>query len=350
MVCISYIYCRPLQSLASAPCLILLITSFPSMAVKILCVSLMATSAIALIHTGGLYRRELDEETDLYLQEMCLPTVAEYAYNVDSTVDNLIPSLHDSPFPCEQQVYILNTCVANDTTSIDYLAEQQCICGSNFRETIQGCGACYSAHGLTSETENTNELVSSIWTAECSARPTQAFQEILYSIAYRIASTASTPQSETTTTLENDQFPSQTAVSNYWTGLPSPSLGSITGSATARATVYSGNDDDDFGDDFDDDDVYVTLRSTSTSRRANFSYTSPTSATLTASTSTQSSNLDTSSRLTTSAPTTSAAVTAISQTATTVSTSTNGVGMEMGLAWNSGVVLVVVNVAVVALL
>merc|ERR1711977_716001 len=181
-----------------APCLILLITSFPSMAVKILCVSLMATSAITLIHTGGLYRRELDEETDLYLQEMCLPTVAEYAYNVDSTVDNLIPSLHDSPFPCEQQVYILNTCVANDTTSIDYLAEQQCICGSNFRETIQGCGACYSAHGLTSETENTNELVSSIWTAECSARPTQAFQEILYSIAYRIASTASTPQSETT--------------------------------------------------------------------------------------------------------------------------------------------------------
>ena len=114
--------------------------------------------------------------------------------------------------------------------------------------------------------------------------------------------------------------------------------------------MYSGNDDDDFGDDFDDDDVYVTLRSTSTSRRANFSYTSPTSATLTASTSTQSSNLDTSSRLTTSAPTTSAAVTAISQTATTVSTSTNGVGMEMGLAWNSGVVLVVVNVAVVALL
>lgn len=320
------------------------------MAVKILCLSLMATSTIALIHTGGLYRREFDEETDLYLQEMCLPSVAEFAYNVDPTVDNFIPSLHDSPFPCEQQVYILNTCVANDTTAIDYLAEQQCICGSNFRETIQGCGACYSAHGLTSDMEKSNELVSSMWSAECSARPTQAFQEILYSIAYRIELTASTPQSETTTTLENDQFPSQTAVSNYWTGLSSPSLGSITGSATARATVYSGNDDDDFGDDFDDDDVFVTSRSMSTSRRANFSYTSPASGATHTSTSTESSTVDTSSQLTTSAPTTNAPVTAVSQAPTTVSTSTNGVGMEMGLAWNSGVVLVVVNVAVVALL
>ncbi|PVH78014.1 hypothetical protein DL98DRAFT_517008 [Cadophora sp. DSE1049] len=313
------------------------------MAVKTLLVSLMATSAIALTHTGGLYRRELDEESALYLQEMCLPNVAEYINNVDSSYDNLIPSLHDSPLPCEQEAYIINTCIANDTTAIDYLAEQQCICGSNFRETFEGCNACYLAHGFTSELEGTEELMSSIWTAECSARPTQAFTDLLY-IA---AETVSTPRSDSTTTLENDQFPGQTAVSNYWTGLPSASLGSITGSATARATVYFGDDDDD--DDFNDDDDFPPSSTTSTSRRANFSYNSTASATPTTFTSTESSS-DVSSAPTTSAPITSAPVTAVSQAPTTASTSTNGVGMDMGLAWNSGVILVVVNVVVVALL
>ncbi|KAH7408919.1 hypothetical protein BKA64DRAFT_663823 [Cadophora sp. MPI-SDFR-AT-0126] len=310
------------------------------MAAKTLLISLMVTSAVALTHTPGLYRRELDEESALYIQEMCLPNVVEYINNVDASTDDLIPSLYNSPLPCEQQAYILNTCIANDTTAIDYLAEQQCICGSNFRETFEGCQACYRAHGYASELEGTDELVSSIWTAECSARPTQAFADLLFSAV----ETVSTPRFEPTTTLENDQFPGQTAVSNYWTGRPSASLGSITGSATARATTYLGDNDDDFGDD----DDFPIFSSTSTSRRANFSYNPTASATPTTFTSTESSSDGSSAP--TSSPITSTPVTAVSQASTTASTSTNGGGLEMGLAWNSGVVLVVVNVAVIALL
>ncbi|KAK0110940.1 hypothetical protein ONS96_002524 [Cadophora gregata f. sp. sojae] len=310
------------------------------MAVKTLLLSLMATSAMTLTHPGGLYRRDLDDASVEYLQNMCLPNLGAYMDN-NGPLGLIFQSLHDSPAPCEQQAYILNICVANDTTAIDYLAEQQCVCGSNFREANEGCNACYAAHGYTSDVAG-EAMLSAIWTAECSARPTQRFWDLIAGFA-ETATTAS--EDRRTTTLENDRFPSQTAVSNYWTGLPSASLGSITGSATARATTYPADDDDDeYGrDDFPS--------RTSTSRRANFSY-NPTATGTTVLYSSESSTLDKSSQPTASTPITSAPVTAISQppTTSTSSVAANGGGMEMGLAWDSGVVLVVVNVAVVALM
>lgn len=52
-------------------------------------------------------------------------------------------TLANSPFPCEQQRYLIAVCAANGTTEIDFLAEQQCLCGGAFFDALAGCQACY---------------------------------------------------------------------------------------------------------------------------------------------------------------------------------------------------------------
>ncbi|KAH7305139.1 hypothetical protein BKA65DRAFT_520951 [Rhexocercosporidium sp. MPI-PUGE-AT-0058] len=312
------------------------------MAAKIALLSLMATAggALSLSPTERLsvHRRALDDPSLAYLASMCVPNYFEAYNNMDISFDDFIPSLHDSPLPCEQETYIMYTCLANDTTEIDFLAEQQCVCGSNFRSAYEGCNECYQVHGYSEGIEEAVSIISSIWSAECSARPTKAFTEYWFSTA---PGAYESQQLSPTTTLGNDKFPNNTAVSNYWTGLPSASLGSITGSATARATEYV------YPDEETTSTSSATSSSRSTSRRANFSFTSTTSL-LNITSSTSSSAV--SSGSITSAPTSSTPVTAVSQAPSTTSTSTNGVGMEMGSAWNSGVALVVVNVVVIAFL
>ncbi|KAG4438433.1 hypothetical protein IFR05_006086 [Cadophora sp. M221] len=303
------------------------------MAARIALLSLMAGSVLSLVHTQRLsvYRRELDDQSLTYLTSMCLPNYMEAFNNIDVSFEEMLPSLHNSTLPCEQEGYIYYTCMANGTTEIDFLAEQQCICGSNFLSANKGCNACYRAHGSPEGVEVPESSVSSVWTAACSASPTQPFGAYF--------TTANDQQFSPTSTLGPDKFPNNTAVSNYWTGLPSASLGSITGSATARATEWA-----------DEEETTSTSTSTSTSRRANFSFTSTVAASHSTSSATESSSPIDSSGSMTSAPTFTTPISPLSQASTTASTSTNGGGMEMGVAWNSGVVLVVVNVVVIAFL
>ncbi|KAL5318002.1 hypothetical protein ACEPPN_015106 [Leptodophora sp. 'Broadleaf-Isolate-01'] len=301
------------------------------MAARIILLSLMAGSVLSLVQTQRLstYRRAIDDPSITYVTSVCLPGYMEAFNNVDVSFEEMLESLHDSPLPCEQEGYIFYTCMAHGTTEIDFLAEQQCICGSNFLSANEGCNACYREHGSPNGIEVPESEVSSIWTAACSASPTQPFSAYF--------NTADDQQFSPTITLGTDKFPNNTAISNYWTGVPSASVGSITGSATARATEWA-------------DDEETTSTSTSTSRRANFSFTSTVPAShSTSSTTEPSSSVDSSGSIT-SVPTSSTPVSPLSQASTTASTSTNGVGMEIGMAWNSGVALVVVNVAVVALL
>jgi hypothetical protein len=313
------------------------------MASKLMLLSLLARTALSTVQAQRqpIQRRALDDPSKDYLQEMCLPHYTSFIDNPGLGFLDLIPSLHDSPLPCEQENYIIYTCIANDTTEIDFLAEQQCICGSNFLEAYEGCNACYRTHGHApdqADAASGESRISSIWTAECSARPTQAFTEYLF-IGQDVESIHSSLVNSPTITLKDDKFPNNTAVSNYWTGLPSATLGSITGSATARATSYMGG--------FSEEETSTS----SSSRRANFSFDSTATASNTIISTTKYLSSDTSSKPTTSAPVTSTPASAVSQApSTTSSTLANGGGMEMGLAWNSGVVLVVVNVAVVALL
>jgi len=64
--------------------------------------------------------------TDIpYVAQMCFPLLFDKtrARTLGLTLETLIPSLANSPFPCEQVLYIANACISNGTTAIDFLAE-----------------------------------------------------------------------------------------------------------------------------------------------------------------------------------------------------------------------------------
>lgn len=317
------------------------------MAARNLFSGLMAAAALSLVQAQRLpvhemvHRRALDDPSIDYLANMCYPNYMKIIYDVEYTDAELTAALAVSPLPCEQQQYVLYGCIANASTSIDFLAEQQCVCGSNFLDAHKGCVACYTAHGYREVTEEEDAAkYSSIQSAECTGRPTQPFTDLLFPETDYDAEYTSQLNSPTII-LVNDKFPNNTAVSNYWTGPASASLGSITGSATARATEYS--------IPFDDY-TYTTSTSTrkSSTRRANFSYTSSTSSIELPTPWVRTETIWLSSL--TGSPVTREPVSAVSQVPTTTSTSANGGGMELGLAGKSGVVLVIVNVIFVALL
>ncbi|KAH7306097.1 hypothetical protein BKA65DRAFT_485796 [Rhexocercosporidium sp. MPI-PUGE-AT-0058] len=203
--------------------------------------ALHATLASSLLQHQ--MKRRQDEDSSsvdpavAYLFKMCSPDTYNHIYG-NNTGGDLFPNLSHSSAPCEQRDYIMGSCVANSTVAeVDFAAEQQCLCGSNFWEAWLGCDACYRAHGyplLDSEEEGTS-WASSISTAECTPSP-------FPSVPFRNLLTIYTQSSRAPRiTLTNDMFPNQTAVSNYWTKNASPTavLGSITGIATGRATEWT---------------------------------------------------------------------------------------------------------------
>lgn len=137
------------------------------------------------------------------------------------------PSMANSPLPCDQRLYLENTCLANGTTPNDFLAEQQCLCGGNYYEALSGCYACQVAHGLVvtpSDLSSFSSVVSSLSTAECSASPvTQPYTNLFPPI-----NTTSLTDSFTDYKLSSDNFPSDTRVENYWTGAATAVAGKIT--------------------------------------------------------------------------------------------------------------------------
>ncbi|KFY54086.1 hypothetical protein V497_07968 [Pseudogymnoascus sp. VKM F-4516 (FW-969)] len=149
----------------------------------------------------------------VYLDSMCLSLAAS--------------SMANSPLPCDQRVYLENTCFANGTTPNDFIAEQQCLCGGNYYEAVSGCYACQIAHGLIvapSDLATFSSEVSRLSTAECSASPvTQPYTNLFPSIN-------ATEYQETFTDLRlsSDNFPNDTRVENYWTGAATAVAGKIT--------------------------------------------------------------------------------------------------------------------------
>lgn len=142
-------------------------------------------------------------------------------------------SLGGSPFPCEQSVYIDLACHANATKPADYLAEQQCYCGSTFVEANQACNSCFLAHGLLGPSDKEyGDFMTSFSAKVCDATP----------MAGGIAAAAKTDLPDQTTVLNFAPktavaHPSSTAVSLYAT-LPPLSMPAFTGEATARATNW----------------------------------------------------------------------------------------------------------------
>ncbi|RDW77863.1 hypothetical protein BP5796_05715 [Coleophoma crateriformis] len=187
-----------------------------------------------------------------YVNEMCYPLYVNDSRPAD--LDGGVAWLADSPFPCEQELYIEAICQANGTTAIDYKAEQDCFCGSSYWDMMEACSNCFFVHGFPrgpgDPVAAEASWVKSLSRAECTpATPTQPFSSIL------TTSTLSGTMTELIITLSNDQFPSQTAVSNYYTSTAPVSVGQITGSATARATTRPVQTGDVVGS------VYVTVLS-----------------------------------------------------------------------------------------
>ena len=153
----------------------------------------------------------------IYLFAMCIPT----AYPADPLT---------SPYPCEIQTYLDTICSANASTRpSDLLYEQNCICNSVYFDVYKGCSNCFYVHGSAQDDPaDTASLISSLSAAECNAgKPTAPFSELW-------PDTRTVRPPAVTSVL--DQFPNNTAVSNYWT--PSPrtaTSGLVTKSVTAAS-------------------------------------------------------------------------------------------------------------------
>lgn len=199
----------------------------------------VALGALLPVESSHFAKRVINDPVGKYLNRMCSPNYSNITRisELNLTLGTMTSSLALSPFPCEQELYIGTVCIANGTTEIDFLAEQECLCNGGFFEAITGCDACFRAHGYflegsTPEKEAAN--VASLSAAEC--EPSPPFQPYLNLIpSINLTSLSLRPP----LTLSDDQFPNNTAVSNYFTPTRSLTPGKITGSATARLTSWT---------------------------------------------------------------------------------------------------------------
>ncbi|KAF7935200.1 uncharacterized protein EAE97_008107 [Botrytis byssoidea] len=170
-----------------------------------------------------------------FLYQMCYPNLANVSLLIGSNAaEKRLKIMANSPFPCERSNYIIYACLANGTSALDFLAEQECLCPSSLWELETACTDCYLAHGYQNITrEESDASISRLSQVECTATPVQPFTNLLPSVDASQALT--TPD----VLLGSDRFPNQTAVSNYYTGNSAWTAGSITGSATARLTSYT---------------------------------------------------------------------------------------------------------------
>jgi len=185
----------------------------------------LAASASATIYFehnndgNALLRRQNSEEQ--YIATVCTPNVT-----------NPVP-------PCTEIISIQEACQPNGTDTIDYIASQECMCNGGFFSNWIGCLNCQYVHGARSLAVSSafHDIISSASNALCTGTPTAGFAAIFSSIsdsAPQVVSGAATSTS--------DQFPSQSAVSLYYTASGPQGAGAITGSATmATATSSASN-------------------------------------------------------------------------------------------------------------
>lgn len=121
---------------------------------------------------------------------------------------------------------------------VDFLAEQQCLCNGVFFEAMVGCTQCLLLHGYVDTTsEGLVALDAALQIAECSPSPPyQPYRNLVPPI-----NTTSVKLSPLMT-LGNDRFPSDTAISNYYTPTTTNLLGEITGSAMGRLRSFTATD------------------------------------------------------------------------------------------------------------
>ena len=187
----------------------------------------------------AMVRPAVNDPAAIYLRQMCSPLISNFTRG-QSAPNDLASAIANSPYPCEMALYMRGLCIANGTSPIDFLAEQQCLCNGDFFEATLVCDSCMFLHGDTRQSpEVASSYVSSLSMAECSPNPPyQPFTNLLPQLD------ATSIRNSPSLTLGVDKFPNNTEISNYYTSTKPWTVGEITGSATARLTSwtnYEGN-------------------------------------------------------------------------------------------------------------
>ncbi|PQE13928.1 collagen Mcl1 protein [Rutstroemia sp. NJR-2017a BBW] len=170
----------------------------------------LLTSASLLARQSSSANAEL-----AYLDSVCSPNV---------TGSSTIP-------PCISITTIQTLCLPNGTSSSDFLSSAQCMCSGSFFSDWLGCLNCDYVHGGRSDAEVSayHSIISTVSNELCTGTPTAAFAALFSSAGGEDVAVGGTG---------TDKYPSQTAVSLYYTytGSGSQGPGVVTGTAGAATT------------------------------------------------------------------------------------------------------------------
>jgi hypothetical protein len=174
--------------------------------------SLILLSSLLSLVQSTLLERQTASQTD-YINSVCSP-------NVTVTPGVTLP-------PCISINNIQGQCAPNGTAPLDYLASAECICNppSTFFADWQGCQNCLFVHGARSQQDKDtySVVISSVSQALCTGTPTADFAALFSTIAGQVSRVT------TGASISSDQYPSQTAVSFYYTASGTQGPGAITG-------------------------------------------------------------------------------------------------------------------------
>lgn len=127
--------------------------------------------------------------------------------------------------PCIAATLIETFCTPNGTDPSDYLAHAQCMCDGSFFEDWNGCQDCLYIHGLRTfrESEYYWSIKSVASEKLCTGTPTLNFQAIFKSVH----DASIVPKVTEGPTTLRDQYPSNSAVSVYFTAHSTQGPGKI---------------------------------------------------------------------------------------------------------------------------
>lgn len=173
-----------------------------------------------------------DDTNEEYLFQMCLSnpsvneTVSDYTQpcQIFSQMELECMTIGKLSSTCSNSLQINIKTGATD----DLEAPKECMCGSGsgYFDMLYACNNCYKVHGGTENSEYYDvSAFSSASKVFCSATPATIWLDVLATILEPLA---------TATSSGTDLFPSQTAVSDYFTGTLETKLGEITGDATLK--------------------------------------------------------------------------------------------------------------------
>ncbi|KAF7886721.1 uncharacterized protein EAF02_003368 [Botrytis sinoallii] len=161
-------------------------------------------------------------------KEILVPILPRQSSEEDYLTSVCSPNITSGTIPpCIEVITIQSACTPNGTTPLDYLAHAQCMCNGGFFSNWLGCLNCDYVHGGRSPAVVSafNTIITSASNQLCTGTPTASFAAIFNSLG-------GGDVAEGTATQLTDLYPSETAVSLYYTASGNQGPGAITGSAT----------------------------------------------------------------------------------------------------------------------